>query len=95
MRYAALADAEPVASPTGNPGGAFGLGSLDCRPEHSVSAGAARPQVQIFTLGRFGLSVFEYAIEANGKAKHRPLVLLQALVEIGRASCRERVDSSV
>ena len=83
MRYAALADAEPVASPTGNPGGAFGLGSLDCRPEHYVSAGAARPQVQIFTLGRFGLSIFERAIEVNGKAKHRPLELLQALVALG------------
>ena len=83
MRYAALADAEPAACPTGNPGGAFGLGSLDCRPEHSVSAGAARPQVQIFTLGRFGLSIFERAIEVNGKAKHRPLELLQALVALG------------
>jgi LuxR family transcriptional regulator, maltose regulon positive regulatory protein len=83
MRYATLADAEPGARPTCRPDGSFELSSGEFWPEGRTAVVATRTKLQIFTLGRFGLSIFGHAVQANGKAKHRPIVLLQALVALG------------
>jgi DNA-binding SARP family transcriptional activator len=52
-------------------------------PDDRDSRGAARTPIQIFTLGRFGLSFSSHAVQTNGKAKHRPLLLLQVLIALG------------
>lgn len=83
MRYAMLADTESGACPAKKPGEPFQSGSVLLWPESSAATDAATEQVQIFTLGRFGLSIFGHALQANGKAKHRPLLLLQALIALG------------
>lgn len=40
-------------------------------------------RIRIFTLGRFSISVDRRAVRSKGKARHRPLALLQALIALG------------
>ena len=39
--------------------------------------------IRIFTLGRFSITVEQRAVRSKGKARHRPLGLLQALIALG------------
>jgi LuxR family maltose regulon positive regulatory protein len=43
----------------------------------------AGPTIRIFTLGRFSITVDRHAVRSKGKARHRPLGLLQALLALG------------
>ncbi len=44
---------------------------------------SAPPTIRIFTLGRFSITLDRRAARSKGKARHRPLGLLQALIALG------------
>ncbi len=62
------------------------------RESRRRGAGAAAAQpgdiavhvpIRIFTLGRFSLAIDQQPVRSTGKAKHRPLGLLKALIALG------------
>jgi LuxR family maltose regulon positive regulatory protein len=83
MNYATVADAELNGSLTKMARGYFGPGAISHQTEGRAPSEAARTAVRIFTLGRFSVAIYAHAIRSNGKAQHRPLVLLKALVALG------------
>ena len=83
MRYAAQAEAGQGASsmkmarvPVGN-----GAGNYQ-GAERTTSLRTTAP-IQIFTLGRFNIAIEKKAIHSKGKASHRPIGLLMALIALG------------
>ena len=83
MRFAAQAEAGQGASsmkmarvPVGNGAGNYQVA------ERTTSLRTTAP-IQIFTLGRFNIAIDKKAIHSKGKASHRPIGLLMALIALG------------
>lgn len=57
-------------------------GAHGCRDLESGATASTSP-VRIHTLGRFYIEVNSEVLHASGKAKHRPLALLKALIALG------------
>ena len=51
--------------------------------DENVTGTATKVPIQIFTLGRFSITIDEQMFRSKGKAKHRPLALLKALIALG------------
>jgi DNA-binding SARP family transcriptional activator len=83
MRYATQADADPHASSTKKARESFGVGAGNCWAEDKVTRTGIKAPIQVFTLGRFSIAIDEQAVHSQGKAKHRPLGLLKALIALG------------
>src|SRR4051812_23392808 len=85
MRYALHAEASPDTAPNrmmkDSPVGGAGRSR---RENYDVEKECSKKlPIRIFTLGRFGISVDEHVVVSKGKAQHRPLGLLQALIALG------------
>ncbi|HXF16622.1 MAG TPA: BTAD domain-containing putative transcriptional regulator, partial [Burkholderiales bacterium] len=84
MRYALHAEASPDASSTrmakDPPGGGAGRYRAD---HYDVIGNVRNLPIRIFTLGQFSIFRNAVAITSKGKAQHRPLGLLQALIALG------------
>ena len=83
MRYATQADAGLNACSTKMARESVGLGEGKSWAEDSVAVAATKAPIQIYTLGRFSIAIDKRAVRSNGKAKHRPLGLLKALIALG------------
>ena len=83
MRYVTQADADPNASSARMAREFFAHGAGSFRAESDTTSTAANAPIRIFTLGRFSIAIDEHAVRASGKAKHRPLGLLKALIALG------------
>src|SRR3954465_11025305 len=83
MRYALHAEASPDASSTRMAKDPPGGGAPPYRENYVVNENASNLPIQIFTLGHFSIFKNSYPITSKGKAQHRPLGLLQALIALG------------
>ena len=83
MRYVTQADADPNASSARMAREFFAHGAGMYPQEIDTTSTATNAPIRIFTLGRFSIAIGENAVRANGKAKHRPLGLLKALIALG------------
>jgi DNA-binding SARP family transcriptional activator len=83
MIYAMRAEAGSNACSTRMAGEASGAGTEISRTETSATVSVSRTAVRIFTLGRFSMAIDDEAPCSKGKAKHRPLGLLKALIALG------------
>ena len=83
MRYATQAEADPNASSSRKARESFGVGAGNYWVEGNATRTGTRAPIQIFTLGRFSIAIDERAVHSNGKARHRPLGLLKALIALG------------
>src|SRR5258706_14827836 len=61
----------------------FGAGAGTSWAEVNATRTGTKAPIQIFTLGRFSIAIDERAVHSNGKARHRPLGLLKALIALG------------
>ena len=77
MRYAMQEGADANKSPT------FGVDAGSCWNESNVVPTSGKVHIRIFTLDRFSFAIDESSVRLRGKAKHRPLALLQALIALG------------
>ena len=83
MRYATQADADPNAFSTKMARESFGLGAGNSWAEGNATSIGTKAPIQIFTLGRFSIAIDKRAVHSKGKARHRPLGLLKALIALG------------
>jgi LuxR family maltose regulon positive regulatory protein len=85
MRYALHAEANPDTVPNRMAKDFPGSGTGRSRAENYAVEKQCCDKwpIRVTTLGRFGISVDEHAIASKGKAQHRPLGLLQALIALG------------
>jgi DNA-binding SARP family transcriptional activator len=83
MRYATQADADLGTSPTRMARESFVLGTGNYRAESNATGIGTKAPIQIFTLGRFSIAINQRAVHSKGKARHRPLGLLKALIALG------------
>jgi LuxR family maltose regulon positive regulatory protein len=83
MRYAQRADDIPHTSATKLEGKSFGAGAGHYGAEGDVIRSGTKTPIRIFTLGRFCIAIDGWATRSGGKARHRPLSLLQALIALG------------
>ena len=83
MRYATQADADPHASMKKMARESFGVGAGNYWAESNATRTGTKAPIRIFSLGRFSIAIDERAVRSNGKARHRPLGLLQALIALG------------
>ena len=83
MRYAMQEAANSIAVPMKQVRESFGVGAGSCWKDSNAMATSGKVLIRIFTLGRFSFAINERAVRSSGKAKHRPLGLLQALIALG------------
>ena len=83
MRYAIQADADPNASSSRMARESFGVGAGNYWAEGNATRTGIKVPIQIFTLGRFSIAIDKRAVHSKGKARHRPLGLLKALIALG------------
>ena len=83
MKYAKQEDADPNAPPMKMARESCGVGAGNCWKETDATCTGTTPHIRIFTLGRFSIAIDEQTVRARGKAKHRPLGLLQAMIALG------------
>lgn len=83
MRYATQADADPNASSTKMARESCGLGAGNSWAQGNATGTGTKAPIRIFTLGRFSIAIDDRAVRSKGKAKHRPLGLLKALIALG------------
>jgi len=77
------ADADPLAFSTKMATESLGLGGKSSWPESVAKDTRGKAPIQVFTLGRFSIAIDDRPVHSNGKAKHRPLGLLKALIALG------------
>jgi len=83
MRYVPRTDADSHAPSPMTAGERLGVGAGNYRAASNATPTGAKVHIRIFTLGRFSIAIDEQAIRSSGKAKHRPIGLLQALIALG------------
>lgn len=83
MRYATQADADPNASSTKMARESFGLRAGNSWAKVNATGTGTKALIRIFTLGRFSIAIDERPVRSRGKARHRPLGLLKALIALG------------
>lgn len=83
MRYAMQEAADSKAPPMKKAMETFNVGAGSCWKESNAMPTSGEVQIRIFTLGRFSFAIDGRAVRSSGKAKHRPLGLLQALIALG------------
>jgi DNA-binding SARP family transcriptional activator len=77
------ADADPLVFSTKMARESFRPGGKSYWAESDATETRAKAPIQIFTLGRFSIAIDEQPFHSNGKARHRPLGLLKALIALG------------
>jgi DNA-binding SARP family transcriptional activator len=82
MRYAMHADADLSGPSFGMRSEIMG-GAPVSRAEVEAPDFAPKARIQIFALGRFSIAIGGEALRSGGKARHRPLGLLKALISLG------------
>lgn len=83
MRYAMQEDADSNASTRNMARESSGAGAGNGLKESDSTCTGTTPHIRIFTLGRFSLAIDEQPVRSRGKARHRPLGLLQAMIALG------------
>ena len=59
------------------------IGAGNYQADKGATGLSTTAPIQIFTLGRFNIAIDGKAVHSNGKASHRPLGLLMALIAFG------------
>ena len=83
MRYATQADADPNVPSLRMARESFGVGAGNYWTECNAAGTGTTAPIRIFTLGRFSIAIDGRPVRSNGKARHRPLGLLKALIALG------------
>lgn len=83
MRYATQVQVDSSTCPKRMSSDPFGPGLESFVSEGFDSRAGTQAAIKIFTLGRFSIAIANRALHSKGKAKHRPLALLKALIALG------------
>jgi DNA-binding SARP family transcriptional activator len=83
MSHATQADADPNTWATRMARESPQLAQESSRVEETAPGMDAKRPIRIHTLGQFSIAIDDRALRSKGKAKHRPLALLKALVALG------------
>jgi DNA-binding SARP family transcriptional activator len=82
MRYATQTDADLKVFSPGRAAKSFARGAGHS-PADGSATGDNKLPIRIFALGRFNIAIDGWELRSNGKARHRPLGLLKALISLG------------